>query len=136
MEGETFYWSPAEEVVYYRPDNTTDEGSWALLHETGHALLKHTKYYSDIELVLMEVEAWEEAKSMAKDMKITIDEDHIQDCLDSYREWLHKRSLCPQCELSGIQLDVKTYTCIFCQEKWNVSSDRFCRPYRRSLKAS
>jgi len=136
--GDNFYWSPAEKKVFYRPDNTTDEGSWALLHESGHALLDHTQYYSDIELVIMEVEAWEKAKLIAKEInsqdlgsEIYIDEDHIQDCLDSYRDWLHKRSLCPDCKLSGAQINSGAYSCVFCHKKWRVSADRFCRPYRR-----
>jgi len=160
MAGDTFYWSPVDKVVYYKHDNETDEGAWALLHESGHALLDHTQYYSDIELVLMEVEAWEKAKEIVEKINfvrgarygvrkkpqspnslpltshlspITIDEDHIQDCLDSYRDWLHKRSLCPDCHLSGVQITNNTYSCIFCQKKWRVSSKRFCRPYRKSL---
>lgn len=152
-ESDTFYWSPSDKKVYYRPDNKSDEGIWALLHESGHALLSHTRYYTDFELISMEVEAWEKAKELAAEMSkeqrakskdellrsplsaprsFTIDEDHIQDCLDSYRNWLHKRSLCPDCSLSGIQTDSKTYSCIFCHKKWHVSSERFCRPYRSS----
>ena len=129
--GVNFYWSPQNKTVFYKLDNETDEGIWALLHESGHALLDHVQYYTDIELVLMEVEAWEKAKELAKTLKIEIDEDHIQDCLDSYRDWLHKRSLCPDCQLSGIQTKTNTYSCIFCQNKWKVSSERFCCPYRR-----
>ena len=131
--GDTFYWSPKNNTVYYDSSNKTVEGIWALLHESGHARLGHTQYYSDIELVLMEVDAWENAKELARLVNIEIDEDHVQDCLDSYRNWLHKRSLCPDCHLSGVQIDTATYTCIFCQKRWHVTAERFCRPYRRSL---
>lgn len=127
----TFYWSPAEKTVYYNPENNTEEGVWALLHESGHAILNHMVYSIDIELVKMEVQAWEKAKSIGKDLAVVIDENHIQDCLDSYRSWLHKRSLCPDCHLSGIQISKTIYTCIFCNTKWSVTAERFCRPYRR-----
>jgi hypothetical protein len=132
--GDTYYWSPADKTVYFKATNHTKEGIWALLHETGHALLGHEKYFTDIELITMEMQAWEKAKEIAGELKIEIEEDHVQDCLDSYRDWLHKRSLCPACSLSGIQIMTKTYTCLFCHRNWHVSEVRFCRPYRRKSK--
>jgi hypothetical protein len=136
--GETFYWSPNNATVYYDEKSDNIEGIWALLHETGHAILGHTKYSTDIELVFMEMEAWEEAKKIAGILNeesvehaIQIDEEHVQDCLDSYRDWLHKRSLCPDCSLAGIQTEQKIYSCVFCHKKWSVTAERFCRPYRR-----
>lgn len=131
--GKTFYWSPAEATVYYKAGDSRPESLWALLHESGHALLSHARYHTDIELVSMEVDAWERAKALAQDLSLDIDEEHIQDCLDSYRDWLHKRSLCPDCTLAGLQIDGYTYTCIFCHKRWQVSTERFCRPYRRLL---
>lgn len=131
-KSDTYYWSPKNQTVYYNTENNTSEGLWALLHETGHALLEHLQYYSDVELVLMEVSAWEKAKELAEQQDFEIDEDHVQDCLDSYRDWLHKRSLCPDCSLAGVQTDTQTYACIFCHKNWKVSAERFCRPYRKS----
>ena len=133
---ETFYWSPTDQTVYYCNDDNDQESLWALLHETGHGILGHKQYFSDFELVKMEVEAWEKAKELASrlmthDSPIIPDEDHIQDCLDSYRDWLHKRSLCPDCHLSSIQIDEHTYTCVFCHKRWRVTAERFCRPYRK-----
>ncbi len=133
--GETYYYSPGDITVYFSPDDSSKEGVWALLHETGHAILEHEKYFTDIELLQMEVEAWDQAQQLIKvlELKGDIDEDHIQDCLDSYRDWIHKRSLCPDCNLSGIQTTSDTYTCVFCHRTWKVSADRFCRPYRKKL---
>ena len=135
MPGDTYYWSPQDKTVYYHDENQSVEGIWALLHETGHALLEHEQYHTDIGLLKMEMQAWERAKDIIKQLDVTvaIDEDHVQDCLDSYRDWLHKRSLCPDCHLSGIQVSDTAYTCVFCYKKWHVSADRFCRPYRKSL---
>jgi hypothetical protein len=130
---ETFYWSPTDKTVYYDSSNDTREGLWALLHESGHAILGHRQYYSDIELVQMEVEAWDSAKDLAAKLEIIIDENHAEDCIDSYRNWLHGRSLCPDCNLSSIQIDTKHYSCVFCQKKWQVTAERFCRPYRKTI---
>lgn len=127
----TYYWSPKDRVVYYQEKDKTETGLWTLLHETSHGLLNHTSYKSDFELVLLEVQAWEEAVALAGGLGIKIDDDHIQDCLDSYRDWQYKRSLCPVCNLGGVQINTNTYKCIFCDDTWKVSSARFCRPYRR-----
>jgi Zn-dependent peptidase ImmA (M78 family) len=67
---DTFFWSPAEKTVHYDKDGEREQGLWSLLHETGHALLEHTQYYSDVELVRMEVSAWEEAKSIGAEIGI------------------------------------------------------------------
>lgn len=127
----SYYWSPKNQTVYYQENDSSVVGKWTLLHEVSHGLLGHITYESDFELVLLEVKAWEHAKKIASKLKINIDEDHIQDCLDSYRDWQYKRSLCPDCDLGGVQIDQKTYTCLFCRGKWIVSEARFCRPYRR-----
>lgn len=133
--GDNYYWSPAERTVFFLQNNESIEGIWALLHETGHAILGHEQYFTDIELLQMEVEAWDQAQQLTGVLNLgeSIHEDHIQDCLDSYRDWLHKRSLCPDCHLSGIQTTTATYTCVFCHRTWKVSADRFCRPYRKKL---
>ncbi|MFT4532582.1 MAG: hypothetical protein ACI9T8_000610 [Candidatus Saccharimonadales bacterium] len=132
----TYYWSPKDSTVFYQDGDKTDVGLWTLLHEASHGLLKHKTYESDFELVLLEVGAWEKAGSIAKELKIAIDEEHVQDCLDSYRDWQYKRSLCPNCDLGGVQLNQKTYECLFCGNNWQVSSARFCRPYRRRTSSS
>jgi ribosomal protein L37AE/L43A len=122
-------WSPhASQISYAASENETD--IWSALHELGHALMGHTTYTSDIELVKKEAEAWDKATSVAKKYGITISEEHIQDCLDTYRDWLHKRSSCPACGNHGLQRSKGLYCCLNCQNTWKVSSARFGRPYR------
>jgi hypothetical protein len=130
--GERFSWSPTQRQITYTPNQVTDNGGqWALLHETGHALLGHTSYTTDLELLRMEVAAWEKAKDLACRLSLNINEEHIQQCLDSYRDWLHKRSTCPSCYTSAIQKDTSnTYRCFNCHTSWAVSPSRFCRAYR------
>lgn len=133
-QASSYYWSPKERTVYYQENDNSEVGNWTLLHELSHGLLRHETYQSDYELVLLEVKAWEHAEKLAKELKIKIDDDHIQDCLDSYRDWQYKRSICPDCALGGVQVDTKTYSCLFCAKSWHVSESRFCRPYRRRAK--
>ncbi len=131
LPGERFAWSPGERQITYPKDQEHDNSQWALLHETGHAVLGHTNYKTDLELLKMEVAAWEKAKELAKDLGLKINEEHIQLCLDSYRDWLHRRSTCPSCATSSIQNDLSnTYQCFNCHARWQVSPSRFCRAYR------
>jgi hypothetical protein len=124
-------WSPSQRAITYR-DETSQSGRslWTLLHELGHALLDHTSYESDTNLVQKEAAAWAKAQEVAKKYKVTISDAHIQDCLDTYRDWLHKRSSCPVCDSHGLQTTQSLYSCPNCQNTWKVSSARFCRPYR------
>ena len=130
---DSYYWSPKNNTVFYQENDQSEVGRWTLLHETCHGLLQHTSYVTDFDLIRLELDAWEEAKVLAKSFNINIDEDHVQDCLDSYRDWQYKRSICPHCNLGGIQTDAKTYTCIFCERSWTVSKERFFRPYRKKV---
>lgn len=130
--GEAFCWSPEHRTITFR-DTTepTDLDQWALLHEAGHAMLDHKSYTSDLHLLLLEVEAWEKAVEVGKSYGIEIDLDHVQDCLDTYRDWLHQRSLCPTCSTTSLQISEGTYRCHNCTAEWHVTTSRFCRAYRR-----
>ena len=134
VQSDKFYWSPKDKTVYYNNDRLTDKtAEWALLHELSHGVLGHTHYKTDVNLLQLEVEAWAMAQQIAKTYDIAIDEDHIQDCLDTYRDWLHARSKCPTCGEHGLQSNNGDYECLNCSGTWHVSSERFCRPYRRRV---
>lgn len=127
-----FYWSPESSEIFYNTDARGKQATWSLLHETGHALLGHTSYMADFELVRLEVAAWERAQQLAQHLGLKIDEDHIQDCLDTYRDWLYKRSICPTCTTKCLQQgDFVHYRCFNCHTTWRVTASRFCRAYRR-----
>jgi len=134
--GEQFCWSPETQEIFYNESARGEQALWSLLHETGHALLGHTSYRADLELLRLEIEAWERAKQLAETLEMVIDEDHIQDCLDTYRDWLHKRSICPACNTKSIQQgDFVHYRCFNCHTVWKVNADRFRRAYRTSITA-
>ena len=126
------HWSPQANQISYTSDSD-DESIWGTLHELGHALLSHQSYTTDVSLLEKEVSAWAKAETLARRYDITIDEAHIQNCLDTYRNWLHQRSSCPACRAQGAQSADKRYSCINCKTTWQVSTARFCRAYRRRV---
>jgi hypothetical protein len=131
VNGETFCWSPATQQITYRGASKNEADTWALLHEAGHAALGHARYSSDFELLMMEVAAWQKAVEVAKHVDVKIDTEHIEDCLDTYRDWLHQRSTCPTCSSTSFQVTPQLYRCHNCSTEWTVSTSRFCRAYRK-----
>jgi hypothetical protein len=123
-------WSPETQQVHYDAKSSEQTSIWSLLHELGHAVLGHESYSTDIDLLQKEVAAWSEARVIAKDFSVSIDEEYSENCLETYRNWLYKRSTCPECGAHGIQNESRQYLCLNCKAHWNVSTSRFCRPYR------
>lgn len=129
--GQQGHWSPRSKTITYNPQEPSDELYYELLHELAHALLGHQTYQSDFELLKLESQAWELAAKIGRKYRIKLSEDHIQDCLDTYRDWLHRRSQCPTCGMHVLQKDSSSYKCFNCGAQWRVSSRRFARAYRR-----
>jgi hypothetical protein len=120
-----FLWSPVKRTVYIDPN--ASYGQEYSLHELSHALLGHQGYESDIELIKLERDAWEYAKTeLAGKYSVDLDEDIIQNNLETYREWLHSRSKCPDCLTTGLQAKSRQYRCIACGHKWRVNEARVC----------
>lgn len=130
--GEMARWSPGSKSIVYSSEDTP-EALWGLLHEVGHALLDHTAYTSDAELLQKEAAAWYKALEVSKEYGTTISAEHIEQCLDTYRDWLYKRSLCPVCHQHGLQASSSIYKCPNCSGSWRVTQHRFCRTYRLSI---
>jgi len=130
--GSNFYWSSKTNTVTHAPLIKPSD-LWLLLHELAHAELKHTSYKHDVELVKYEVSAWQLAKTLALRYQTQIDEDFIEDSLDTYRLWLHQRSLCPQCMQTGLQQNQNTYSCLNCRCSWRVNDARLCGFRRKTL---
>lgn len=134
-EGSRFYWSPRNRSVVYKKSSLLhNRGLWSLLHELSHGLLDHSTFETDFELLCMERDAWEHARKISKDFGISLDDNHVQDCLDSYRQWLYLRSTCPNCTSAGLQIRSGSYRCINCNNTWSVSRSRMSRSYRRNAR--
>lgn len=88
--------------------------SLRLLHELGHAVLRHRDFATDIERIKMERAAWEQAREFCNYYGVKYDEEFVEEELDSYRDWLHQRSKCPQCGQTRFQASNGKYRCPFC----------------------
>lgn len=127
-QGDDFYWRPEDNTIYH-PEITDEIGLCLLLHEVGHALLEHEQYSNDIELVDMERQAWQYATSnLAPNYRLdeNLINDLAEESLDSYRDWLHKRSTCPNCSAVGIGSAKNQYRCLVCGQIWHVNEARTC----------
>ncbi len=131
-----FRWSPRQKTIYY-PEDMINGDEKILLHELAHALLGHSDYEQDIELLHKEQEAWEYAlQKLSKLYGILISEDDIEDAMDSYRDWLHKRSICPECSMNGLQQPKNTYKCLACGCSWRANDARICELRRHKVKTT
>lgn len=128
--GDTSLWSPSDNTIYF--DQESPNQSAFLLHELSHALLDHKEYSHDIQLLTMERQAWDYAVNLATSYDISISDELIQSHLDSYRDWLHARSICPNCSANGLQRGEKAYDCLACGHKWRVNEARMCALRRYS----
>ena len=127
-----FLWSADRQTIHIDP--TVDNCNEFILHELSHALLNHEGYRRDIDLIKLERDAWEYAKThLSATYNQSIDEEMIQDNLDTYREWLHARSKCPDCEATGLQTKAQNYLCLFCNNSWRVNEARLCALRRYTL---
>lgn len=126
-------WSPDDSSVYHRPLES-EEDIWSLLHELSHALLGHITFTYDIELLGKEVEAWHYAKNqLAPQYGVVITDEVIDTAIETYRDWLHKRSICPRCSQTGTQTKTDTYQCMNCRCLWRVNDARRCRLKRTKV---
>jgi len=131
QEDVIFKWSAAERTIYYSSEE--EHAKVYLLHEVAHAHLKHTDYLQDIELLQKEQEAWQYAKGvLEKTYAVPILDVQIQEALDSYRDWLHARSICPKCHSISLQNKDDTYECHLCGSNWRANSARVCALRRYS----
>ena len=129
-------YSPNKKTVYYNPRSiNSTTGIWSLCHEIAHAKLNHCDYEMDIDLLKMEVDAWNEAVKIIESLEGVpkIDEEHIDNCLETYREWIYRRSLCPSCKLSAAQTNKATYTCIQCLKSWHVPESQIDKIEKQTL---
>ncbi|MBR2641198.1 hypothetical protein IKD49_01920 [Candidatus Saccharibacteria bacterium] len=113
VNGKRFSFRPRKTIVL--GDSETDKWELQLLHELSHAVLGHFSFTSDVQRLKMESDAWEKAKILAKKYGVEIDEDFIQSELDTYRDWLHKKSRCPKCGLTRFQTPDSQYHCPRCE---------------------
>lgn len=129
--GLEFTWDSVNAKIIYNPDDPNL--SVQLLHELGHAILRHNVYKQDIILLKLERDAWAKAQSLGSEMDVEIPDEMIKNSLDTYRDWLHNRSLCPTCGATGVQISER-YQCIACGQTWQPNEARSCALRRYKTK--
>ena len=69
---------------------------------------------------------------LAPRYRVKWDEDFAEGQLDTYREWIDKRSRCPKCDCTGWQTDDGDYRCPLCVVEWGVGADVTRQVYRKA----
>lgn len=109
IDGKRFTFRPPKTIVV-EPDGE----ALLLLHEIGHVLIGNYDFKTEVGRLKIEVMAWEKAKELAATYKVAIDEDLIENELDTYRNWLHQKSRCPNCGLTRFQTPDGVFHCPQC----------------------
>lgn len=132
LEADAFQWSSDTKTISYNPTDKTVLGH--TLHELAHAILDHRAYTRDIELLKMEREAWNYAQhELAPKYDVVVGDELREEALDSYRDWLHARSTCPNCKATGLETTKHLYKCPACRHTWRVNEARLCGLKRYSV---
>jgi hypothetical protein len=131
LEDDDFFWSHSENAIHY--NTCTTNWKYLLFHEVGHAQLDHSDYNHDLDLIVIERSAWDLGASIAQEYDIMIPETIIQEHLDSYRDWQHQRSICPNCQSTGTQRG-RYYFCLACSTKWSNNNSMFKQLKRKCIK--
>ena len=134
VPGNFFMWSPQGKAIHYDTRRKkTNEGKIALVHEVGHALLGHRLYKYDMELIKMEMDAWDMVRRLAPKYNLYVDEEHIARCIATYDAWLTKRATCPDCQNFSLQKGRDEYGCFACGSIWEVNWRKDRRVTRKVL---
>jgi hypothetical protein len=134
VAGQYNMWSPAARSITYDARRLhTSRGKIGLIHELGHALLGHRIYTFDMELLTMELDAWDMARTIAPRYRLRIDERHVADCIATYDEWISKRATCPECQNFSLQKGRDHYQCFACGAGWQVNWRKDRRVKRTTL---
>lgn len=130
--GDQFEWHPKDATILYDPDDPDFDAH--LLHELGHAVLRHDTYERDVDLIAMERDAWQTARmDLGPRFNVSVEGDLIHHDMDTYRDWLHARSTCPHCGSNGLQIKKAEYKCVTCRKSWRVNQAKHCQLRRYRL---
>lgn len=128
--GDDFKWSKAGSELTVAIEGPPEY----ILHELAHAVLEHSDYTLDIQLLAQEREAWDYAKAtLMPKYSLEGNDGLAEEALDTYREWMHARALCPSCGLSCLQPKTSTYVCVNCRCSWRPNDARRCALRRYKL---
>lgn len=111
VRGKKFLFRPPQTIIL-GPDE--DTSSLLTLHELGHYLCGHRDFTTDARRVKMEREAWTKARGLCTKYGVFYDVEVVESELNTYRDWLDKKSRCPACGLTRFQTPDGHYHCPRC----------------------
>ena len=110
--GKRFSFRPPKTIIV-GPSEKDDE--LLLLHELGHAMSGHKTFNTGAERLKMEREAWEKARELASSYGVEFDDSLAEAELDTYRDWLDKKTRCKKCGLTCYQTPDGVIHCPRCE---------------------
>ena len=129
-----FSYDAADDIINYDPIRLKHPtGKVSLLHEISHCELGHFYYRYDMELLMMEIAAWHHTKKLANEHCIELDAAYVQECIESYDNWVSKRGCCPECDNFCLESHENQFSCFVCGTRWSVSSQPQKRIQRRKI---
>ena len=129
-----YRWNPETRTVNYAKQSISEpKDVSAFLHELSHGILEHEDFEYDVDLLRMEMQAWNLANELSIKHGVDFHEDYSQSCLESYRVWIAERSTCPECDQTTLESAPQSYCCFNCSTSWKVSKQQMCQIQRRRL---
>ncbi len=111
--GRKFLFRPRKSIFYIESD---ENFRLLLLHELAHALLGHFSFDKSLERLQIERDAWEKTRELCETHSIPFSEEFANSELDTYRDWVHQKTLCPSCGLTCLEVNSESLYCPFCQK--------------------
>ena len=111
--GHKFLFRPPKSIYYLESD---ENFRLLLLHELAHALLGHFSFSRSLERLQIERDAWEKTRELCNLHSVPFDEALAEAELDTYRDWVHQKTLCKTCGLTCLEVNSESLFCPFCQK--------------------
>ena len=116
--GSKFLFRPPKSIRYIESD---DNFRLLLLHELSHALLGHFSFDRSLERLQIERDAWSKTRELCLFHSVPFDEEFAEAELNTYRDWVHQKTLCKRCGLSCLEVSSESLYCPFCQKYYKKS---------------
>ncbi len=116
--GRKFLFHPPKSIRYLESD---ENFRFLLLHELSHALLGHFSFNRSLERLQIERDAWAKTRELCSLHSVTFNEELAETELNTYRDWVHQKTLCKHCGLSCLEVSSESLYCPFCQRKYKKS---------------
>lgn len=113
--GRKFLFRPPKSIFYLE---SNENFRFLLLHELAHALLGHFSFSRSLERLEIERDAWEKTRELCELHNVAFDESLAEAELDTYRDWVHQKTLCKTCGQTCLEVSSESLFCPFCQKTY------------------